>query len=58
MEKPLTFTGNPLDRASLSRANPAFMAGLLANGRMVPFWRQMPLLVSGRAGFLPFAQCE
>ena len=29
------FAGNPLDRASLSRANPAFMAGLLANGRMV-----------------------
>ena len=58
LPSPLAFTGNPLDRASLSRANPAFMAGLLANGRMVPFWRQAPLLISGRAGFLPFAQCE
>jgi NAD+ diphosphatase len=53
----LSFTGNPLDRASAQRADPDWLAAqrTRADARFLPIWQAKPLLVEGRAGFLAAA---
>jgi NAD+ diphosphatase len=51
--RPIRFSGNPLDRASYSRADPAWLAGQRAAGLFLPFWQNRPFVADGRAGFLP-----
>jgi NAD+ diphosphatase len=54
MEAPLTFAGNPLDRASAERPGEAWLAARRQKGLFLPFWQMRPLIRSGRAGFLPW----
>ncbi len=53
----LSFTGNPLDRASARRSDPDWLAAqqVRADARFLPIWQAKPLLVDGRAGFLAAA---
>ncbi|HEX4028521.1 MAG TPA: NAD(+) diphosphatase [Rhizomicrobium sp.] len=51
--RPIAFSGNPLDRASYRRADPAWLAGQRASGLFLPFWQNRPFLMGKRAGFLP-----
>jgi NAD+ diphosphatase len=48
---PITFSGNPLDRASERRTDAAWLADLRAAGRFLPFWQNRPLIKDGRAAF-------
>jgi NAD+ diphosphatase len=48
----LTFTGNALDRASYTRADPAWQAARKAEGLFLPFWQNRPLVRDDRAVFL------
>ena len=57
----LSFTGNPLDRASAERPGEAWIAARRQVGRFLPFWQMKPLIFSappraglqrGRAAFL------
>ena len=50
----LSFTGNPLDRASALRSDPDWLAmqQARADARFLPIWQAKPLLADGRAGFL------
>ncbi|HEX4272612.1 MAG TPA: NAD(+) diphosphatase [Rhizomicrobium sp.] len=50
---PIAFSGNPLDRASYRRTDPAWLAMQAANGLFLPFWQNRPFVVEGRAGFMP-----
>ncbi|MBV9548206.1 MAG: NAD(+) diphosphatase [Alphaproteobacteria bacterium] len=59
----LSFTGNPLNRASAQRADDAWIAAQRQAGRFLPFWQMKPLaaeVTSGagrrraKAGFLPW----
>jgi NAD+ diphosphatase len=50
---PIAFSGNPLDRASYNRADPAWLAAQAARGLFLPFWQNQPFLAGNRAGFLP-----
>ncbi len=50
---PIAFSGNPLDRASYSRTDPAWLAAQRAAGLFLPFWQNRPFVAGGRAGFLP-----
>jgi len=51
----LSFTGNPLDRASAARPGEAWIAARRAAGHFLPFWQMKPLLTSqGRTAFLPW----
>jgi NAD+ diphosphatase len=50
---PIAFSGNPLDRASYHRADPAWLAAQRAAGLFLPFWQNRPLVMGKRAGFLP-----
>lgn len=50
---PIAFSGNPLDRASYARADPAWQAAQRAAGLFLPFWQNRPFVAGGRAGFLP-----
>lgn len=52
--EPLSFAGNPLDRASAERPGEAWVAARRAIGRFLPFWQMKPLLADGRAAFLPW----
>ena len=52
--EPLSFAGNPLDRASAERPGEAWVAARRVAGRFLPFWQMKPLLVDGRAAFLPW----
>jgi len=54
METPLTFAGSPLDRASAERPGEAWIAARRETGLFLPFWQMKPLLLDGRAGFLPW----
>ena len=56
----IPFSGNPLDRAGERRTDGAWIAQRLADpaSRIVPLWRQRPLLVGGAAGFLRPGLCE
>lgn len=49
---PIAFSGNPLDRASLERADPAWLAARQTAGLFLPFWQNKPFVRDGRAGFL------
>ncbi|MEK7265981.1 MAG: NAD(+) diphosphatase [Pseudomonadota bacterium] len=53
----ITFTGNPLDRASDARADPSWIRARLADpfSLFVPLYRGDPLLRDGRAVFLASA---
>ena len=50
----LSFTGNPLDRASALRSDPAWLAAQLAraDARFLPVWQAKILLAGTRASFL------
>ncbi|MES2473704.1 MAG: NAD(+) diphosphatase [Pseudomonadota bacterium] len=50
----MTFAGNPLDRASARRTDPAWLAAQIPGGLFLPLWENKPLIVDGRAGFLPW----
>lgn len=50
--QPIAFSGNPLDRASYNRADPAWLTGQRAAGLFLPFWQNRPFIADGRAGFL------
>jgi NAD+ diphosphatase len=54
MESPLSFAGNPLDRASAERPGEAWVAARRRVGRFLPFWQMKPLVAGGRAAFLPW----
>jgi NAD+ diphosphatase len=51
----LSFTGNPLDRASAQRSDPDWIASQQArtDALFLPIWQTKPLLIGERAGFLP-----
>ena len=51
----LSFTGNPLDRASAQRSDPDWILAqqARADALFLPVWRAKPLLIGERAGFLP-----
>ena len=52
----MAFCGNPLDRASDRRSDPAWLAAQQGRGLFLPFWQNKPLVVKDRAGFLPWRQ--
>jgi len=56
----LSFTGNPLDRASAERSDPGWIAAQQArsDALFLPIWQTKPLLIAGRAGFLAAAQLD
>jgi NAD+ diphosphatase len=54
METPLTFAGNPLDRASAERPGEAWLADRRRRGLFLPFWKMRPLVRANRAGFQPW----
>jgi len=49
----IAFSGNPLDRASYSRADAAWLTSQRAAGLFLPFWQTRPFVMGNRAGFLP-----
>jgi NAD+ diphosphatase len=52
---PISFAGNPLDRASAERPGEAWIAARRQAGRFLPFWKTQPLLTAdGHAAFLPW----
>ena len=50
----LRFTGNPLDRASARRADPAWLAAQAAAGLYLPFSDGRPLVAQDRTRLLPW----
>jgi NAD+ diphosphatase len=50
--RPITFSGSPLDRASYSRADPAWLLARRAEGLFLPFWQNRPFITDSRTGFL------
>ncbi len=50
----MAFCGNPLDRASDRRTDPAWLAAQQGCGLFLPFLQNKPLVVKDRAGFLPW----
>ena len=50
----MTFGGNPLDRASDRRSDPAWLAAMFQDGLFLPFWQNKPLVTEERAAFLPW----
>jgi NAD+ diphosphatase len=54
----LSFTGNPLDRASAERSDPDWIAAQRArpDARFLPIWQTKPFLMGDRAGFLEAAK--
>jgi NAD+ diphosphatase len=52
--EPLSFAGNPLDRASAERPGEAWIAARRQTGRFLPFWQMKPLIAETRAAFLPW----
>jgi NAD+ diphosphatase len=48
----LSFAGNPLDRASLHRADPIWLAAQKAAGLFLPFWQNRPFVRDDRARFV------
>jgi NAD+ diphosphatase len=49
---PIAFAGNPLNRAGLERADPAWLAAQKPAGLFLPFWQNRPLVRADRAAFL------
>lgn len=56
----LSFTGNPLDRASAHRSDPDWLAAqqVRADARFVPIWQTKPLLVNERLGLLSASELD
>ncbi len=56
----LSFTGNPLDRASVERTDPAWIAAQLQspNALFLPFWQTKPLLNDKHVAFLTGAEIQ
>jgi NAD+ diphosphatase len=56
----LSFTGNPLDRASAERSDPEWInvQKARADARFLPVWQAKPLLAGNRAAFLSAAQLD
>jgi NAD+ diphosphatase len=50
----LAFSGNPLDRASDRRSDPAWLQAQAVAGLYLPFWQTKPFIQDQRAGFLPW----
>ena len=50
----LSFTGNPVDRASAQRSQPAWLAAQMPKGRFLPLSQGRPLLNKDRLVFLPW----
>jgi len=50
----IAFGGNPLDRAGARRGDADWLAAQARAGRILPFWRDRPLVKDGRAAFLPW----
>lgn len=50
----ITFGGNPLDRVSDRRSDPAWLSAQFQAGLFLPFWENKPLVIEDRAGFLPW----
>jgi NAD+ diphosphatase len=53
---PIPFSGNPLDRASYGRTDPAWLAAQFAAGLFLPFWQNRPFVAGDRAGFLSWRE--
>ena len=51
---PITFAGNPLDRASAERPGEDWLAARRQAGLFLPLWQLKPLLLEDRARFLPW----
>ncbi len=51
---PIAFAGNPLDRASAERPGADWLGVRQQKGLFLPFWQLKPLLLDGRARFLPW----
>ena len=56
----LSFTGNPLNRASAERNDPAWIAAqqARADALFLPIWQTKPLLKGDRAGFLTGSELD
>ena len=56
----LSFTGNPLDRASAERADPDWISAqkARADARFLPLWQTKPLLNGNRAAFLSASELD
>jgi NAD+ diphosphatase len=52
----IAFSANPLDRASARRGDEAWLAAQAVAGRVLPFWRDKPLVKDGRAAQLPWRE--
>src|SRR5437762_3000265 len=52
----IPFSGNPLERASYRRSDPAWLEAQKQAGLFLPFWQNRPLVAKDRAVFLPW--CE
>lgn len=52
----LTFSGNPLDRASYRRGDQAWLAEQVATGLCLPFWQNRPFVADKRIGLLPWRE--
>jgi len=50
----ISFSGNPLDRASERRGDAAWLAAQTAAGLFLPFWQNKPLVFQDRTAFLPW----
>jgi len=50
----ITFSGNPLERASAERPGEDWIAARRHAGLFLPFWQNRPFLTDGRAGFRPW----
>jgi NAD+ diphosphatase len=51
---PITFSGNPLERASAERPGEAWIAARRQTGLFLPFWQNRPFVAGDRAGFRPW----
>lgn len=51
---PITFSGNPLERASAERPGEAWIAARRQAGLFLPFWQNRPFVTGDRAGFRPW----
>jgi len=51
--KTIPFSGNPLDRASYGRSDPAWLAAQAQAGLYLPFWQNRPFLAQERLKFQP-----
>ncbi|HMH64626.1 MAG TPA: NAD(+) diphosphatase [Rhizomicrobium sp.] len=56
MTDPIAFSGSPLDRASYSRPDAAWLAAQALTGLFLPFWQNRPFVIQNRAGFVPWRE--